>query len=951
MFLEDLAEPTLLVIYPGRFQPFHKGHKAVYDWLTGKFGSNNVYIATSNKVEGDRSPFNFAEKSYFMQLTGVPVNRIVQASQPYQITSIQNDGHLNISNPENTVVIFAVSEKDMAEDPRFSSWTKKDGSPAYFQPLKDIKQTESMNQHGYILTVPTFDFDVAGDPMQSASELRVEYRNADTKKRQLIVKDLFGRYTPEAEQIMTSKLAPAAPATEPKLTKQAKLQKVAKPKAEPIAESMFFQGYQVDIDPVRKELVVSRGGQVLHRENTRLVGRPANAATVKARLSAIIDKLEDDKYPDDLEMREGWFSKAKPGVDDTGRELMKQDRQAHPDLDDYSWQIGWIYAEGNKDVKAAYSDAYWNSPTLPSPPEARSFKLGFDARKNQAVAEADETSWTANSAQFRKEEDLSWTFKIAIEPNADENRGRGRREVTKLVSAQSVDAAKKKIREYFLRNGWEVVGIEQVVPEMDKSQPSQERHGDYPLGAKGTTVKPVKAKKVVKDLAKDFNRAFAKEKPVKEQGVAEGDTDTYNIIRTNGHGKKDVFASNYSLEQAKDELAKCLAHPLHTKYGHKFEIVKRNNPSVAEGWKAPVAALATVGALAGGVAANPDLEIDGKRYQKTTQHALSNAPADAQTVTKDGKTYKVWSVPRTKGGVTDVYAEVKPVNEFAPGNGEDNSDDLTDEAFKDGQRLGFSLVDGATRSQGFEASQYLDRYLVPFAYGWNAGRKAKIAQARRDGVELAMKKDGSLARGQVNEFAPGGADIVPPPPKAKGKDPFEPDDRSQLLRRIKQLRDQRIPVDSYVAGARGHIDSVTDDLFGFRGRKFGKKSPGGFLRPMTADDDSQLVLKQVGPVGGPQHYQLWNKELAEDAGGVGVIANKKQANDPRYKTSLTKDVRPGAIKKSLRAFNLAEHATKKLVEAGHSVKGLTEQQVISAYKNLPEVQAVFENLSKQSGIK
>jgi hypothetical protein len=89
---------------------------------------------------------------------------------------------------------------------------------------------------------------------------------------------------------------------------------------------------------------------------------------------------------------EGWFSKAKPGVDDSGRELMKQDRQAHPDMDDYSWQIGWIYAEGDKDVKAAYSDAYYDNPTIPSPPEPRSFKLGFDARKKQPVAEG-EGSW------------------------------------------------------------------------------------------------------------------------------------------------------------------------------------------------------------------------------------------------------------------------------------------------------------------------------------------------------------------------------------------------------------------------------------------------------------------------------------------------------------------------------------------------------------------------------
>ena len=138
MFINELAEPTLLVIYPGRFQPFHKGHHAVYEHLATKFGRNNVYIATSNKTDNAKSPFTFAEKSYFMQLTGVPADRIVQAANPYQIESILSTGNITVADPANTVVIFAVSAKDMAEDPRFSFKPKKDGSEPYFQPLKNI---------------------------------------------------------------------------------------------------------------------------------------------------------------------------------------------------------------------------------------------------------------------------------------------------------------------------------------------------------------------------------------------------------------------------------------------------------------------------------------------------------------------------------------------------------------------------------------------------------------------------------------------------------------------------------------------------------------------------------------------------------------------------------------------------------------------------------------------
>jgi len=238
MYLTELAEPTLLVIYPGRFQPWHRGHNMVYQYLTGKFGRNNVYIATSNKTDSGKSPFTFAEKAYFMQLTGVPADRIVQATQPYQIENVMQAGNIQVADPANTVVIFAVSEKDMAEDPRFSFAPKKDGSDPYFQPLKDIKQTVSMDKHGYIMTVPTFNFNVLNQPMQSGTELRNMYSEADEKQRQAIVTDLFGRYTREAEQIMNAKI----PKEQPQTTG---LQ--AAP--EPVAEDS-------QVDPSRKNLLV-----------------------------------------------------------------------------------------------------------------------------------------------------------------------------------------------------------------------------------------------------------------------------------------------------------------------------------------------------------------------------------------------------------------------------------------------------------------------------------------------------------------------------------------------------------------------------------------------------------------------------------------------------------------------------------------------------------------------
>lgn len=73
-----------------------------------------------------------------------------------------------------------------------------------------------------------------------------------------------------------------------------------------------------------------------------------------------------------------------------------------------------------------------------------------------------------------------------------------------------------------LREMMDLIESAQSVAEMDKSQTPPSRHGDYPLGAKGTTAKPVAAKKVVKDLAMDLDQAFAKEKQVKKKSVKKG---------------------------------------------------------------------------------------------------------------------------------------------------------------------------------------------------------------------------------------------------------------------------------------------------------------------------------------------------------------------------------------------------------------------------------------------
>lgn len=187
-----------LVIYPGRFHPFHKGHKSVYDTLVKQFGNGNVYVATSDKVEPPKSPFTYAEKVEMMKHAGVPVNAIMLTKQPYRPVELL-DGE-----DADTIVMFAVSEKDMDEDPRFAFKPKQDGSPSYFQPAGgDMKGWET---HGYIITVPTLEFKVLGQPMTGATDFRRDFSKADEETQKEMITDLYGSYDEKIHKIMSSKI-------------------------------------------------------------------------------------------------------------------------------------------------------------------------------------------------------------------------------------------------------------------------------------------------------------------------------------------------------------------------------------------------------------------------------------------------------------------------------------------------------------------------------------------------------------------------------------------------------------------------------------------------------------------------------------------------------------------------------------------------------------------------
>jgi glycerol-3-phosphate cytidylyltransferase-like family protein len=196
MRLFDLFEnenTNLLVVYPGRFHPFHVGHGKVFKYLKKKYNGAKVYIASSGKTDAHKSPFSFDEKKKMMMLAGVDPNAVVLTNIPYVASEITDR-----YDPDTTVVVYAVSEKDMSDDPRFDFpptglKMKENGEPRYIQLWPGIANAKPLRNHSYIVTVPTFTFSIRGKAVNSATQIRNMIGNADETELLQILQDLYGR--------------------------------------------------------------------------------------------------------------------------------------------------------------------------------------------------------------------------------------------------------------------------------------------------------------------------------------------------------------------------------------------------------------------------------------------------------------------------------------------------------------------------------------------------------------------------------------------------------------------------------------------------------------------------------------------------------------------------------------------------------------------------------------
>ena len=174
---EAKAKGKVIVVYGGGFQPFHAGHLSSYTQAKAKFHTPDFYVASSNDTKV--RPIPFKDKEFLAQQAGV-TDDFVQVVQPINPEEIMKK-----YDEKKDVLILVRSERDPMK------YTKKDGSPAYYQPFVSIDKCESFETHAYIFVTKKHDFKVNGQEAFSGSQVRKMYSDADSEGRDKIINDLY----------------------------------------------------------------------------------------------------------------------------------------------------------------------------------------------------------------------------------------------------------------------------------------------------------------------------------------------------------------------------------------------------------------------------------------------------------------------------------------------------------------------------------------------------------------------------------------------------------------------------------------------------------------------------------------------------------------------------------------------------------------------------------------
>ena len=183
-----------LVIIPGGFHPFHAGHLSLYRNAREKWPSADIFLAAT--ADTSERPFPFRLKKALAQAAGVPANRFIQVKSPFSAEEITQ-----MYDPNDTILIFARSEKDRNSSPRPAEVDPKTGQlplvtrgPNKGRPVSDRLQyyrragLQPMSRHSYIDYLPVEQF---GSGMTSATEIRSKWPTWGDAEKDALLKSMY----------------------------------------------------------------------------------------------------------------------------------------------------------------------------------------------------------------------------------------------------------------------------------------------------------------------------------------------------------------------------------------------------------------------------------------------------------------------------------------------------------------------------------------------------------------------------------------------------------------------------------------------------------------------------------------------------------------------------------------------------------------------------------------
>jgi hypothetical protein len=225
----------VVVIYAGGFQPFHVGHLSSYLEAKHAFPNADFYVTASDNTS--TRPIPFKEKQWLAMQAGVAPQDFTEVAIRSPMNPVEI---LSQYDPNRDIFILVRSERDPV------GYTKKDGSPGYYQPFKSLDKSVPFNPkggHGYVFVTHKADFNINGQPVYSGTQVRQLYQQANSTGRNRIIKDMYPKSPNQAHirKILDQYIGQAAEPTPAKVLKTAKpkTSAIKKLKANPLKENLL----------------------------------------------------------------------------------------------------------------------------------------------------------------------------------------------------------------------------------------------------------------------------------------------------------------------------------------------------------------------------------------------------------------------------------------------------------------------------------------------------------------------------------------------------------------------------------------------------------------------------------------------------------------------------------------------------------------------------------------